>query len=116
MSAVSHRPWGPGTPAILFVNSRMPADRARFSLAHELGHLVMHECPLGDVEREADRFAAELLMPAREIGPEFPSSISLKTLVPLKARWRISIRALVYRACNLGLISKQRGQVDCMRP
>jgi Zn-dependent peptidase ImmA (M78 family) len=50
--------------------------RARFSLAHEIGHAVLHwdrfDAPEGpDAEREAHRFAAALLMPAAEIRAMF---------------------------------------------
>ena len=56
---------------VLLVNSSLPQGRARFSIAHELGHLLLRHNPLGrigeprdpDQERQADRFASELLMP-----------------------------------------------------
>ena len=57
--------------SILLVNSTLPQGRARFSVAHELGHLLLRHEPVSrigeprdlDQERQADRFASELLMP-----------------------------------------------------
>ena len=59
IDAVSHRSMG--LPPILFLDRDKPTDRCRFTLAHELGHFVMHTTPTPDAEREADRFAAEIL-------------------------------------------------------
>ena len=44
-----------------FVNTEIPGDRLRWTLAHEIGHVVMHLMPSPDQEKEADRFAAERL-------------------------------------------------------
>ncbi|HJZ57378.1 MAG TPA: ImmA/IrrE family metallo-endopeptidase [Gemmataceae bacterium] len=74
------------TPSVglVFVNASDPVPRQRFTAAHELGHFVLHREEMGgqvskadtpaDVEltdeqsdrheREANRFAVELLMPA----------------------------------------------------
>lgn len=49
-------------PPLFFVNVTIPADRVRFSLAHEIGHIVMHQLPTDDMEREADRFASFALI------------------------------------------------------
>jgi Zn-dependent peptidase ImmA (M78 family) len=93
---------------IIFLNTRMPNDRIRFSLAHELGHLVMHleRPPLSadNVEREADEFASEFLMPATEIKNDF-TYLNFETLAQLKRKWGVSMRALVRRAKDLGMIS-----------
>ena len=39
--------WMPGLPPLFFVNKDIPKDRYRYSLTHELGHVVMHAlgCP-----------------------------------------------------------------------
>src|ERR1700730_12874415 len=47
----------PDTPPCIFLNRHAPADRMRFSLAHELAHLVMHRIPTLQMEREANAFA-----------------------------------------------------------
>jgi Zn-dependent peptidase ImmA (M78 family) len=55
----------------IFVNASLSAARIRFTVAHELGHYVLGHgdagCPCpsrAEEEREADRFAAALLLPA----------------------------------------------------
>jgi len=81
--------------------------RQRFDLAHELGHLVMHTDaePGGrTVEDQANRFAAEFLMPAAEIGDELPTTMNAaawQALARAKERWGASIQALLYRARRL---------------
>ncbi len=97
---------------IVIVNRNMPSDRIRFSLAHELGHLVMHNAmfvvlELRDKEDEANRFAAELLMPEREIGSAL---VGLKpsALPRLKQVWLTSMSSIVVRAKTLGKIDANR--------
>lgn len=86
--------------------------RQRFDLAHELGHLVMHEDaePGGRVvEEQANRFAAELLMPQAQIGDLLPTSMgpaAWKKLARLKEEWGVSIQALLFRARQLGVLSE----------
>ena len=44
-------------PPLIFLNGNAPPDRQRHSLAHELGHLIMHSIPCDEMEQEADAFA-----------------------------------------------------------
>lgn len=99
----------PGLPPIIFLNRRQPADRMRFSLAHELGHLVMHDYPTATMEEEADRFASALLMPASDIGPEL-RDLSIDKAAYMKPVWRVSMAALIYRAGDLGRIDRYKSQ------
>ncbi|MFH8253194.1 XRE family transcriptional regulator [Microbacterium sp. B2969] len=84
--------------------------RQRFDVAHELGHLVMHHDaePGGKVaEDQANRFAAEFLMPAEEIAPLLPSSTAGRAwahLAELKEHWGVSLAALLYRSRALGVM------------
>lgn len=92
---------------VIFLNSAMPNDRTRFSLAHELGHLIMHmKCSPNEdvVEDEADEFASEFLMPKDEIEP-YLYNIDINTLIQLKRKWQVSMRALIRRAKDLETIS-----------
>ena len=96
---------------VMFINNQMPNDRIRFSMAHELGHLVMH---LGnpprssdDAERQADEFASEFLMPEEEIRPML-LNVNIQTLGMLKRKWRVSMHALVRRAKDLETITYQQ--------
>ncbi|WP_339389332.1 helix-turn-helix domain-containing protein [Xenorhabdus sp. PB61.4] len=99
----------PGVPPLVFINKNQPVDRYRFTLAHELGHLVMHKFPSYTMEDEANTFAAEFLMPAKEIYSDL-KNISLERAAYMKPHWRVSMSALFYRAKALGAITA--GQSD----
>ncbi|OAI40193.1 hypothetical protein AYO40_05040 [Planctomycetaceae bacterium SCGC AG-212-D15] len=96
-----------GLPPVFFVNDDIPGDRMRWTLAHEIGHIVMHHLPTDDPEREADRFASEFLMPAREIASEL-SPFSLQKAAALKPFWKVSMAALIRRARDLKVIAERR--------
>lgn len=96
--------WPPGGRPVVLLGSHAPGDRQRFSVAHELGHAVMHEIPTEHQEQEADRFAAELLMPRADIVPEL-RQVSVPALARLKRRWGTSMAALLRRARDLDQIS-----------
>ena len=95
----------PGLPPMVFLNRSTPADRMRFSLAHELGHLVMHRYPNPEMEAQADAFASALLMPAEDVEP-YLTGITIEGAASLKPYWKVSMAALIYRAKNLGKISE----------
>lgn len=46
--------WIPGLPPIFCVNQNIPKDRLRFTLAHELGHMIMHDAASPEMEDEAN--------------------------------------------------------------
>lgn len=95
-----------GDHPVLLVNSAAPTDRKRLTLAHELGHLVLHNgVAVDDPEREANEFAAELLMPAHVIRAEL-RGITLGKLHDLKQVWGTSMQSLFERAFVLGLVTK----------
>ena len=105
LDAVSH--LVPNQPPIFFINRAAPNDRVRYTLAHELGHVLMHTgMPSADMEREADEFAAEFLMPSAEIGSNL-SGLTIERLPALKAHWRVSMATLIKRAADLGKISER---------
>ena len=97
----------PGLPPMFVMNSEVPGDRYRFSLSHELGHMVMHALPGTDdekMEREADEFAAAFLMPPVEIRPHLiPPTI--EKFGRAKGHWKVSIKSMIRRARDLRLIS-----------
>lgn len=95
----------------IFVNRSMPADRIRHTLAHELGHLIMHRYPSEDMEREADSFAAAFMMPANDVRPYFAGKkIDLRLLAALKPEWRVSMQSLLYRASTLGFVNDNQAR------
>lgn len=97
----------PGMPPLIFINRTVPGDRYRFTLAHELAHLVIHNYPENDdaMERQADDFAAEFLMPRGEIRA-YLSRPSLGSLARVKAHWKVSIKALIVQAARMKLITE----------
>jgi Zn-dependent peptidase ImmA (M78 family)/transcriptional regulator with XRE-family HTH domain len=102
LDAVSR--WYPGLPPMFFLNSCLPGDRYRYSLAHEVGHLVMHTHPNPEMEAQADAFAAEFLMPAVDIRTSL-NNITLPQLARLKPYWKVSMASLLKRAGDLGKLT-----------
>jgi Zn-dependent peptidase ImmA (M78 family) len=101
-----------GRPIICLSRGR-PGDKHRLSLAHELGHLVLHQLrnaddDLATMEAEAFRFAGALLIPSEAAYEHIQPPVTLQDLALVKARFGISIRALVRRSLDLGLISPDR--------
>lgn len=96
---------------LMFINKMMPNDRIRYSMAHELGHIVMHleHAPraASAVEEEADEFASELLMPCDEMKKQL-QDLRLESLPILKKKWKVSMRALIRRAKDMECISAQQ--------
>lgn len=97
---------------VIFVNSDFPNDRIRFTLAHELGHLVMHLCNGEEgadselQEVQANNFAAEFLMPRDRCGADF-YDLKMRDLPFLKRKWLVSKHAIIHRAEELGCISEK---------
>jgi Zn-dependent peptidase ImmA (M78 family)/transcriptional regulator with XRE-family HTH domain len=100
---------GDGRVPIIFINPAFPAGRQRFTLAHELGHIVMHTIPKPEMEDEAHAFAGEFLMPEADIISSF-YPIGLDQLARLKLHWRVSMQALLKRGCDLGAITERYGR------
>lgn len=94
-----------GDHPVMLINSAMPTDRKRLTLAHELGHLTLHNGQATeDPEREANEFAAEFLMPAHVIRPDL-RPVTLGRLRDLKRVWGVSMQALYERAHALKLVT-----------
>ncbi|MFF0244230.1 ImmA/IrrE family metallo-endopeptidase [Streptosporangium sandarakinum] len=90
---------------IILVNSRVPTDRKRLTLAHELGHLCLHSIDISsDMEKEANEFAAEFLMPLEIIRPQL-RNLKIGVLHDLKREWGVSMQALVERAYQENLMT-----------
>lgn len=118
---------------VIGVNNSQHPNRQRFTIAHELGHYVLHEGETvhldhtrnavainlrnsesatgeNDDEREANLFAAELLMPARFLENDLlGKDLDLlgeedRLLEDLAKKYKVSTRALTFRLSNLGYI------------
>ncbi len=101
---------GPKPERPLLIASLVEGDGARFrwSSAHEIGHLVMHHTiagAVGEIEREANEFAAQFLMPEQALREELDPPITLSSVASLKPRWGVSMAALIMRASDLGIIT-----------
>lgn len=112
--------------ATIAVNQHHHANRQRFTLAHECGHLVLHadqgdrlwvdkayffrdaNSSTGDqlAEIQANRFAAALLMPEELIRSalEDAAIISDIDIFRLAVRFEVSEQAMTLRLISLGLI------------
>jgi Zn-dependent peptidase ImmA (M78 family)/transcriptional regulator with XRE-family HTH domain len=106
----------PGQPPLFLVNSAIPGDRLRYTLAHEIGHIIMHDkAPSDDIEREADKFAAEFLMPEHDIRHDLFGFSLQKAASTLKPFWKVSIAALMRRARDLKVITDRDYVNNCKR-
>lgn len=96
---------------VIVVFSGVSGDRLRFSVAHELGHLVMHQAIRGvsrELEEEANRFAAELLLPESAMRQRIVPPVTLAHLAELKPIWGVSVQALLLRARDLSIVSARQ--------
>lgn len=101
---------------IIIINRGLSNDRKRFTIAHELGHLIMHVLggfPISDYrndrerEKEADQFASEFLMPESEIKNSL-YNLKISDLAELKRYWLTSMASLIRRAYTLNCIDSDR--------
>ena len=99
--------WIGGQP-VIYVNADAPTDRKRLTLAHELGHLVLHSTEMvEEVEEQANKFAAEFLMPIDVIKPQL-RNLRIEMLPDLKRKWGVSMAALIERAYRAGLLAPSK--------
>ena len=95
--------------------------RINFDLAHELGHILLHPWTedietlsndeFKDRERQANKFASSLLLPKETFSKDcsrYPTE--LEYYIRLKKKWGVSIQAMLYRACDLDIISNNQFQ------
>lgn len=104
--------------------------RQRFTMAHELAHFLLHQDRIGDgvddnrayrsveagryynraigphQEAEANKLAAQLLMPAASVKREFDENSSIRTLA---SRFQVSEQAMRIRLQGIGLIDREEG-------
>ncbi len=93
---------------VVVVNSAAYAERQRFAIARELGHLVLAPGRKVAAEDAANRFAGAFLMPAEALWAEVGkrrSAIGLGKLVRLRPLFGVSAQALASRCRDLGIFS-----------
>jgi len=90
------------------VNRTFPGDRQRFSLAHELGHLMLEPRRGVDEEKAANRFAGAFLVPTAVVRYELGEgrhALDPYELYLLKHKFGLSMLSWVRRAEDLGIVS-----------
>lgn len=109
--------WWKGTPYISLTAAKT-AERRRFDLAHELGHIVLHggdePCQGKAAEAEANRFAAALLMPRASLLSRPLRNPSLQQLLVEKRRWGVSAMAMAHRLSEVGMLSEWEYRSLCV--
>lgn len=98
-------------PPTIFINKDLTGDRQRFTLCHELGHLLLHinrPFLIEDIEadHEADLFASEFLMPENEI-KSYLYDLTIPKLANLKRFWKVSMAAILMRAKIVNTMSER---------
>ena len=95
-------------PVIVLLDGIKDGARQRFTIAHELGHLVLNiNNDELDEEKLCNRFASALLMPKEAIINEFGYSrgnINFFELTAFKNEFKVSYAAIVYRLKDLNII------------
>lgn len=98
----------------IYLNINDIPERKNFTLAHEIGHYIMHidndddgtivsfRSSKNPREREADRFAVELLMPKNLILKRY-NEMFLPTAIQLAKEFGVSKTAMKYRLDEMGL-------------
>ncbi len=95
----------------IFVSTVKTAERQRFDLAHELGHLVLHAdlstdgAKSKERERQADAFASAFLMPASRIYTQSMKGAPVERILKAKKYWQVSAMAMARRLHDLKLLS-----------
>lgn len=108
--------------SLITINNRPPRERQRFSIGHELGHWyhhkgISHQCIADDIdvtdnakvrkantrERVADKFAADLLMPAFMFTPKVRPMrrVTCALLQELAEEFRVSLHAVARRCAEI---------------
>jgi len=112
LDAVSR--WIVDRPFIMLTDNHESLVRRRFNVAHELGHLILHNGiediyglsskELKELERQANLFASHFLLPDEPFVKSLLST-SLEFFVDLKSHWQVSIQAMIYKTHQLGLLT-----------
>jgi Zn-dependent peptidase ImmA (M78 family) len=99
---------------IIYVNKRMPMCRQRFTICHELFHIIAHVNSSveesRDIEKEADFFSGEFLMPESDISRNLEGRLTIAKLADLKRYWQCSMGAILTRAKQVRAISDRHAK------
>lgn len=97
----------PDLGAVIFINRKSSADRLRFTIAHELGHILMHHLePRINMEDEANAYGGNLILPEKMLDKALASiPLSFATLPLLKKTLKVSMAAILVRTKQLRRLS-----------
>lgn len=106
---------------IALSSNKESASRINFDIAHELGHILLHEWSEDEEvltreefkakEKEANEFAAAFLMPETSFAADVElEPQNLDYYKQIKRKWKVSITAMLYRSCDLGIITQGQYQ------
>ena len=98
---------------VIVVNGDFVVERKRFTLLHELGHLLLNlpKCENKEQEQFCNKFASEFLFPSDIVVKEFGgkrNNITFPELINAQKKYGISIRAIIYRLVDTGILSKNK--------
>ena len=99
---------------VIVVNGNFPVERKRFTLLHELGHLLLNIKGSIDSKQEetlCNQFASEFLLPRKFLFNEFGGKrghITLPELISIQEKYGISIPAIIYRLVDAKIIAKEK--------
>ncbi len=104
--------WMKKTPVIVLNVRNKDIPRRRFTILHELSHLLLRfdtELSNNSVERLCDQFAGAMLLPESALQEYLNSNtISLEELKRIKEKFGISIRAILVRMVSVNFISWEK--------
>jgi Zn-dependent peptidase ImmA (M78 family) len=103
-----------GTAIVVNSNNSISTERKIFTIAHELGHIIMHPGSFNDEdqevevqESEADLFASHFLMPQkvfRKILNEASGLNYLEAILHIKRIFKVSYKTVIYRLIDEGIV------------
>jgi Zn-dependent peptidase ImmA (M78 family) len=108
--------WRSNAPYVFLARRKSP-ERIRFDLAHEIGHLVLHEnepCQSTTAEREADAFASEFLMPAASFTEYLSTTPTVDDILVVREQFKVSAMALTFAAHKSGRITDWTYRQTCI--
>jgi len=101
---------------VMLEDTKHSMARRNFTLAHELGHMILHSNlsfnelekeRRVELEKEADCFAAAFLIPKNTFIQDIQDPTNLDSYIKLKRKWHVSIFAMIMRAKALELINEK---------
>jgi Zn-dependent peptidase ImmA (M78 family) len=98
---------------VIVVNGNFPVERKRFTLLHELGHLLLNMKGVDSKQEEilCNQFASEFLLPRKFLLNEFGGKrghITIQEFISIQEKYGISIPAIIYRLVDAKIIAKEK--------